>query len=63
MPHIAWFYYCGLDEGDSKFLGISEYTKRHDFEVKIKALCVAMGWDYASIKSVHCYDNQVQDNF
>lgn len=62
MPHLAWWRDCELNES-THFLGICEYTKREKFEVKVRALCVAMEWDFGQIRMVHCYSNSILNKF
>lgn len=61
MPILSVFYPDEMDDGGGWFLGSCEYTKREEFETRIRALCVANKWQYDRCKWVHHFLNDLVD--
>ncbi len=56
MPILLVYYHCDLND-ETIFLGVCEYTKRKDFEIKMKAWCECYEMDFNKVQWKHGYLN------
>jgi hypothetical protein len=58
MPILLCYYATEFSE-ELEFIGVCEYTKKTEFDVLVKAWCVAFDRDYKNIKWQHGYLNSL----
>ena len=46
-----------------QFIGMCETKNKKEFQVKLEALFIAMGWGLSNLVIISCYDNRIQDSF
>lgn len=57
MPILIWNH---QDSDDClTLIGVCEFSKRSEFEPKVRALCIAMDWQFEDVRVSHNYLNSV----